>query len=234
MAHWWREIRPPASCLFYFRSIIDVDITMLRAAAMRMCNLYRMTKSVDEMAGLFNLANEPSANIPTEVFPGYPGLVFAEGTLRPMVWGFPMSFKSKKTGKALKPKPVNNARSDKLQGYPWEFSFKERRCLIPLTAWCEAEGPRGAMTRTWMSLPDIDAFTVAGIWRGSDEWGECYSMVMTDAAGDAATVHSRMPVILRPEERGVWTDAHPAEAHRLCAPYKGRLHIERTGESWRQ
>jgi hypothetical protein len=30
------------------------------------------------------------------------------------VWGFPFDMKSKKTGALLEPKPVNNARTDKL------------------------------------------------------------------------------------------------------------------------
>ena len=30
-----------------------------------------------------------------------------------MVWGFPLSLKSKKTGTPPKPKPVNKARADK-------------------------------------------------------------------------------------------------------------------------
>lgn len=60
-----------------------------------------------------------------------------------MIWGLPLQQTSKKTGKTLKPKPVNNARTDKLKSYFWRHSFEERRCLIPLSAWCEAEGGPG-------------------------------------------------------------------------------------------
>ncbi len=73
------------------------------------------------------------------------------------------------TGQPLKPKPVNNTRTNKLDSYMWRHSFAERRCLIPLTAWAEAEGPKGGKTRTWLSLPDADPFAVAGICRSSDE-----------------------------------------------------------------
>jgi len=31
-----------------------------------------------------------------------------------MVWSFPLVLKSKRTGEPLKPKPVNNTRTDKL------------------------------------------------------------------------------------------------------------------------
>jgi len=198
-----------------------------------MCNLYRIKSSNDEIARLFNVESS-AGNAAEEVYPGYPGLVVAEGQLRSMVWGFPLVLKSKKTGQLLKPKPVNNARTDKLDSFMWRYSFQERRCLIPLTAWAEAEGPRGAMTRTWMSLPDQPVFAVAGIWRTSEEWGDCYSMVMTDAAGPAAEVHNRMPVILRPDEYVRWQNSNPEEARELCRGYQDPVAVDRTNDPWRR
>ena len=198
-----------------------------------MCNLYRMTKNKAEVAAWFDAVDSlAGANFADEVFPGYPGLVFADGQLRSMVWGFPFAQKSKKTGEPLKPRPVNNARADKLGGFFWRQSFEQRRCLIPLTAWAEAEGPAGSKTRSWMSLPDESLFAVAGIWRPSAEWGAVYSMVMTDAEGPAAAVHSRMPVVLAPEDHGVWTAGAPEEAKALCSAWRGDLAIDRTGEPW--
>ncbi|WP_370180238.1 SOS response-associated peptidase [Alteriqipengyuania sp.] len=197
-----------------------------------MCNLYRMAKGQVEIAHLFHAARAGGANFAEEVYPGYTGAVIAGGQLVPMVWGFPLALKSKTTGKALKPRPVNNARTDKLDSFMWRYSFAERRCLIPLTAWAEAQGPRGAMTRTWLSVPDVEAFAVAGIWRDSDEWGKCYSMVMTDAAGDAAEVHSRMPVILSPDDYAAWQHGAPDEAKTLCRPWDGPLRIDPTEEPW--
>ena len=78
-----------------------------------MCNLYRMTKSTAEVANLFKGVVGSVGNFASEVYPGYPGLVFAKGELRSMVWGFPLVLKGK-NGQPLKPRPVNNARSDKL------------------------------------------------------------------------------------------------------------------------
>ena len=197
-----------------------------------MCNLYRMTKGRDEVARLFRAVNDlGGANFGEEVFPGYPGAVVAEGTLSQMTWGFPLVLKGK-NGQPLKPRPVNNTRTDKLDSFFWRYSFEDRRCLIPVTAWAEAEGQRGAMTRTWMSLPDVEAFAVAGIWRASDEWGDCYSMVMTDAAGPAAQVHNRMPVILQPDTYATWQTGSAEEALDLCRAYEGPLDVDRTSEPW--
>ena len=198
-----------------------------------MCNLYRMTRTVDEVARWFDAIDAAGgANFAAEVYPGYPGLVVAEGQVRQMSWGFPLVLKGK-SGQPLKPRPVNNARTDKLDGFFWRHSFEARRCIIPLTAWAEALGAKGAMTRTWLSLPDAELFACAGVWKDSDEFGTCYSMVMTDSAGSAAEgVHSRMPVLLRPQDYAGWVSGSPEEARALCKAWPGDLAIDRTDESW--
>lgn len=197
-----------------------------------MCNLYRMTKVPSEVAQWFDAVDAlGGANFGAEVYPGYPGLVVAGGELKRMNWGFPLQMKGK-SGQLLKPKPVNNTRTDKLDSFFWRHSFEERRCLIPITAWAEAEGPKGRMTRTWLSLPDTELFACAGVWRRSDEWGYCYSMVMTAAAGAAADVHTRMPVILAVEDYAVWTGGSPAEARALCRPWQGEITLDRTDQPW--
>ncbi len=40
-----------------------------------MCNLYRLSNSAAEVAGLFKADIETLPNVATEVYPGYPGLV---------------------------------------------------------------------------------------------------------------------------------------------------------------
>jgi putative SOS response-associated peptidase YedK len=176
---------------------------------------------------------QPKARISVRKFtPAIPDWVVAEGAVRAMTWGFPLVLKGKQ-GQPLKPKPVNNARQDKLGTFFWSHSFEERRCLIPLTAWAEAEGGKGRMTRTWMNLPDAPLFAAAGVWWQSEEWGACYSMVMIDSAGSAAAdVHSRMPVLLASEDHARWLTAPADEALTLCQPWPGALSIDRTDQSW--
>jgi putative SOS response-associated peptidase YedK len=198
-----------------------------------MCNLYRMTKNASEVAAWFDAVEAAGgANFAEEVYPGYTGLVVAEGAARAMAWGFPLVLKGKQ-GQPLKPKPVNNARTDKLGTFFWRQSFEARRCLIPLTGWAEAQGPKGRMTRTWLSLPDAPLFAAAGLWRQSEEWGACYSMVMTDSEGtEAAGVHERMPVLLAPGDQAQWLGGTPDEALGLCRPWRGPIAIEHTQEPW--
>ena len=196
-----------------------------------MCNLYRMTKNATEVAQLFDAVAEIGSNAGGEIYPGYSGLVLAGGKVETMTWGFPLPRKGAK-GQPLKPKPVNNARTDKLSGPFWKSSFVERRCLIPLESFAEAQGPKGSMTRTWMTLPGSAVFTVAGIWRKSAEWGDCYSMVMTDASEQMSAIHDRMPVILTESDRETWIDGSPDDAFALCRPFAGELAIDRTDIPW--
>ncbi|MGF7152584.1 SOS response-associated peptidase [Novosphingobium gossypii] len=197
-----------------------------------MCNLYRINKAQTEVANLFRVPADAGANSAAEVYPGYPGLVVTGEGVASMAWGFPLVLKSKTTGLPLKPKPVNNARENKLGTAFWRDSFNKRRCLIPVTAWAEAEGPRGKMTRTWYSLPDQDIFAVAGVWRATSEWGNAYSMVMVDGSEQMADVHDRMPTILKPEDYSRWTDGTPEEAAALLNVWSGRLAVDRTAEAW--
>jgi putative SOS response-associated peptidase YedK len=129
--------------------------------------------------------------------------------------GLPAALKGK-SGQPLKPKPVNNAREDKLGTAFWRASFERRRCLIPVTAWAEAEGVKGAMTRTWYSLAGEEVFAVAGLWRPTEEWGQAYSMVMVDGCPQMAEVHDRMPVVLARTDWEQWLAGTPAEAFALC------------------
>ena len=197
-----------------------------------MCNLYKVKSSHTEVADFFDaIAQDFSANTAEEVYPGYPSLVVVDGKLTSMTWGFPLQRKGAK-GQPLKPKPVNNTRTDKVKSYFWRFSFEERRCLIPVSTFAEAEGPKGKMTRTWFSMPDAPLFATAGIWTDTDEWGAACSMLMTEANAQVAPVHNRMPVILPRENWDQWLSGTPSEAYDLCVPYDGELAIDRTDEPW--
>ncbi len=196
-----------------------------------MCNLYRMTKGTAEVAGLFKVEADPGANFAAEVYPGYPGLVIAEGCARVMNWGFPLVFKGKQ-GQPLKPKPVTNARTDKLDTAFWRDSFMRRRCLIPVSQWAEPRGAAGRMVRSWYGLPVEDVFAVAGLWRQTAEWGAVYTMVMTASCAQMDDVHDRMPVILRREDWSQWIDSGPEQAFALCETWTDMLTAEHTDLRW--
>lgn len=193
-----------------------------------------MRSATSEVAALFNAQVPMSFNAADEVYPGYPGMVIREvegqRQLETMTWGFPVRVKTMKP--TSKPKPVNNARDDKLLTFMWKDSFTKRRCLIPLTAWAEAEGEKGHMTRTWYSLPGADLFAVAGIWRSTDEWGKAYSMVMVDGCPQMSDVHDRMPVILTAAQYDPWMRGTPDDALALVRTCGDALEVDQTVEPW--
>lgn len=210
---------------------LSIDSVASRAQPLLMCNLYRTNSSAAEIARLFRVSAFATGNVPAEIFPGYPGLVVADGAVRIMHWGFPLATKGK-SGQLLKPRPCNNARADKLTSPFWRSSFKERRCLIPVSAFAGTDGVPGFKTRSWVSVPGRPVFACAGIWRDSPEWGAAYSMVMTHAGPSMAGLHYRMPVILDQAGQDLWLHASPEDAQAVCEPYPGALLIDRTAEQW--
>lgn len=199
-----------------------------------MCNLYTTKASAAEVAALFAAKVSNTNAGPGEVYPGGQGMVVrqvdGQREVGSMVWGFPLRLKGMKLGS--KPKPINNARTDKLHSIMWRYSFEERRCLIPVSEFAEAEGEKGAKTRTWFSLPNEPLFAVAGLWRQTDEWGLAYTMVMTEACIHMADVHDRMPVILRRDDWNDWLGGAPDDAKLLCRPYPDLMVVNRTAEQW--
>ncbi|MDE2621381.1 MAG: SOS response-associated peptidase family protein [Sphingomonadales bacterium] len=162
---------------------------------------------------------------PSIVHPREPGWVvrMIEGApvLEQMTWGFPVQLKGK-AGQLLKPRPVNNARFDKLASFWRRWSaFPEQRCLVPATRYAEAVGRPGQMTTTWLSLKSAPIFAWAGLWSNSAEWGPVYTCVMTSCAAELAEIHDRSPVILPPEHWRTWLSAPLDQLGRFDRPWPG-------------
>lgn len=207
-----------------------------------MCNQITLKASVDEVASYFKARRPAATNAgPGDVWKGGIGFVVREAArervLESMVWGFPRHSVNKRTGKPNKPTHVNNARDDKLMSPygMWRDWFVQpaQRCLIPISAFAEAVGPEGQMTRTWISVADQPLAACAGLWRPTDEWGNSYTMVMVDAVPEMMEIHDRMPVILRPEDHDAWLRAPTDEAMQLVAQYPAdQLIVDHTAELW--
>ena len=207
-----------------------------------MCNRYEQA-AIQEAKDALNAIIETPFNVGGNIIhPQSPGLVVKQANgrrvLTNMTWGFPLILaeareRAKAKGVQVKPKPVNNARTDKLgTGFWSKWTDPVHRCLIPVHAYAEAVGQKGRMSEAWMNVPGESLFAVAGIWRPSAEWGDCYSMIMTEAAGEAATVHSRMPVILAVSDQSPWLEQQLSDALHLCTSWAGPLTVNRTEILW--
>lgn len=216
-----------------------------------MCNLYSNTMPAAAMRQLFGgeAKNDQLGN--AEPLPA----IFPKGTA-PIValaddgqyalwnthWGFVLPQVSKKTGKPIQPKAVNNARDDKLRTSSfWKRSFNERRCLIPATSFCEAEG-RNPATYVWFGTKggeERPPFAFAGIWReftgnygGENRELITSSMITTTPNELVRDTHpDRMPAILHPDHYEEWLKAKPLAAFALIQPYPTeQMVIHQSGE----
>lgn len=215
-----------------------------------MCNLYSTTRAQDAMRQLFKVPArlDQLGNFAplTAVFPRYNAPVVrltadGERELLNMHWGFLLPQVSKKTGKPILPKAVNNARDDKLRDSPfWRASFEQRRCLVPATSFAEAKG-RNPATYVWFGLAaddphDRPLFAFAGLWRGfrGEYRGdlveiETFTIITTTPNDLVRPVHpSRMPVILAPGDHEEWLSG--SDVAHLLRPYPAEdMRIVRQG-----
>jgi putative SOS response-associated peptidase YedK len=120
--------------------------------------------------------------------------------------------------------PLNNARSDKLDAWPWK-ALRNQRCLVPASGFWEAEkkaGASGSVPWRYYSMRDGKPFFIAGLWSNAPdpETGEIadgYTIVI-DGANEAIHIHDRMPVILPPDGAAEWLSSGPLPTH-LLKPY---------------
>lgn len=199
-----------------------------------MCNLYSNKMPPEAMRQMFDVpaARTELGNMPAlrAIYPKYdaPIVTFGGGD-RSLVrahWGFLTPNKSKKTGNWLKPQAWNNARDDKIRSASlWRDSFVNRRCLIPATAYAEATG-RNPATFHWFNVKDAACFAFAGIWRhqkgtvGETEIDALvFSMITTSPNSLTAHYHTRMPLILAPDQHDTWLRGDPDEAFSVLEPF---------------
>lgn len=87
-------------------------------------------------------------------------------------------------------------------------SFARRRCLIPADGWYEWLRRDDATKQPYfMARTDGGILAFAGIWsiwsRGDERLLTC-SVITTQARGDLALVHDRMPLLLPPRRWAAW------------------------------
>jgi putative SOS response-associated peptidase YedK len=189
-----------------------------------MCNRYRMSAKQAEVAIEFGIdpaliMPEPERLPPPELFPKRDGWVVRKQdralTLDVMTWGFPPPPNSRA--------PVTNVRN--LASPFWRSALKnpERRCLVPVTDFCEWEGEKGSKLERWFSLPSSPIFAFAGVWRPT-EIGKAFAFLTCEPNPIVAPIHPKaMPVILHPEDYHRWLDDDHVSACELAQPFPSQL-----------
>jgi putative SOS response-associated peptidase YedK len=122
-------------------------------------------------------------------------------------------------------KKLYNCRAETVNMKPsFRASFEARRCLIPANAFYEWHLHNKEPHEVTAAKGGLMAF--AGIW---DRWRDpmnddvvvSLTIITTDAAGDLATIHQRMPAILDKDAQAAWLDpkAKEADLMALLKPY---------------
>ena len=179
-----------------------------------MCGRYDLSENPAAIRAHFNVPSvpefAPSRDVrPTEVAPIIrinPLSAKRESSLAR--WGLvPAWAKDMKMGSRC-----INARIETLAGLPaYRAAFRNRRCLVPVSAFFEWSGAPGHRTKWRVSLQDRPLFALAGLWERwmnpqSGEPVETYTIVTTAANERLAALHDRMPVIVEPDRYERWLD----------------------------
>jgi putative SOS response-associated peptidase YedK len=194
------------------------------------CNLYTMTATVDEIRRVFGNFAGDRANLPPfdEIYPGRPAPVLRrEGTgltLETMTWGFPGPA-------AAKGRPVTNIRNLDSPFWRSALSNAERRCIVPVTRFCEWTAEPDALTKrkrkVWFGLNPLleptavqePLFAFAGLWRPG-QGGPYVAFLTCEANTVVGAVHPKaMPVMLRAADALGWLSHDRESACALALPF---------------
>jgi putative SOS response-associated peptidase YedK len=187
-----------------------------------MCNLYSMTASVDELRKLFGPFVGDTANLPSfeEIYPGRPAPVLRReegGRLRLelMEWGVPGPA-------AAGGRPVTNVRNLASPFWRNMLNRTDRRCIVPVTRFCEWEGEKGSKRKIWFGLhEDVHPlFAFAGLWRPGEGGVGHMAFLTCEPNSVVGAVHPKaMPVMLRTTDVPRWLESETVTACELAVPY---------------
>jgi len=162
----------------------------------------------------YNIA--PSTDIATVIAPHDEAGGEAVRRLRLMRWGMLPTWMKEGA------RPLINARAETVTTSPaFRAAAKRRRCLVPMDGYYEWQAPAdagGRKTPFYFFHTDGSPLLVAGLWEAAESALTC-TVITTDAVGELASVHSRMPLILGERDWDRWLDPDtPAPADLLTTP----------------
>jgi putative SOS response-associated peptidase YedK len=132
---------------------------------------------------------------------------------------------------SIGPKAINAMAETAAEKPAFRDPMRRRRCLIPADGFYEWKRTSAKSKQPYnIGLTDGGVFAFAGLWdRWKDPAGReilTCTILTTSANSLVQDVHSRMPVILRPEDYDLWLDpgvTDPAKVRDLLKPFDARL-----------
>lgn len=196
-----------------------------------MCGRYTITEFSEEDADFLELPDGTEIHPSYNIAPGQNVPVAAAGEdshreLRMMHWGLiPEWIKDSKK----KMEPIN-ARAETAAEKPFfRNALRQRRCIIPADGFYEWEKSGEAKKPYFIQMKTGRIFGFAGLW---EEWlsplgkkVQSCAILTTSANRLMSPIHDRMPVILHPEDFGLWMDPHiqnPTDIEHLFKPHPSK------------
>jgi putative SOS response-associated peptidase YedK len=184
-----------------------------------MCGRYMLYYEKDLLIDAFNLVNEFEYEERFNIAPSQNVLAIIKGSngnrAGYMRWGFvPGWADGDKFGSKL-----INARSETVnEKASFRESFIKQRCLIPANGFYEWKDEDGKRQPYHFFLKDNKTFAFAGIWsrwtrysEGKKEEKVTCAILTKESNMAMENYHQRMPVLLLPEEGGLWLEKEAAK-----------------------
>jgi putative SOS response-associated peptidase YedK len=114
--------------------------------------------------------------------------------LLPAVWGFPG-----RSGLVI------NVRSETAEKR-FHDAFAQRRVVVPADGFYEWTGPRDARRPIWFRPRAGGLLYLAGLAETLPDGRLAFTVLTTEAAGEVARIHDRMPVVLPREKVQAWLE----------------------------
>lgn len=194
-----------------------------------MCGRFVLTANPDMVQQTFNLSTMPAEmQARYNIAPTQPIALITNDNpdeLTFYTWGLIPSW-SKDTSGAAK---LINARSETAAEKPsFRAAFKRRRCIIPTDGFYEWQQQGSDRVPLFIHKEDRELFGFAGLWEiwHSPDGSEIRSCtILTTEANDfMKPIHTRMPVILRPDDYPLWLSGGEepiSSLQALMKPYAG-------------
>lgn len=179
-----------------------------------MCGRYLLTSPKEALEAVFPI--EMHAGIPPRynIAPTQPVLIIrrTEGGMNELAaveWGLVPEWKKERGDK-----PLINARIETVVEKPsFRASMKRTRCLVPFDGWYEWKS-EGGRKRPYLVRPiGGGPMAFAGIWAtwhgpAGDFWLETMAILTGPTIGPMKRLHSRLPLVVRPEQYDAWLTPH--------------------------
>lgn len=183
-----------------------------------MCGRFTLTTPAELVAEAFGLETVPDLEARYNIAPSQPVAVVRSRpgggrSLSLMPWGVPGP------GRGL----LINARAESAASRPaFAEAFRQRRCLIPADGFYEwVASPEGPRRPYHFRRKDRRPFAFAGLWMPVQSEEAC--TILTTVPNELVrSIHDRMPVMLSPEDYGLWLDpalTEPSRSRALLGPF---------------